>query len=97
MADIKELREKLIHAMGLCVFGCDGINHKPAMDKHDERYVQNVMELIDLYTKDEVEKVKADIAYAIGHAEGSGSPIKYLEKRYPELASLKRKQVKMSS
>lgn len=33
----------------------------------------------------EIINLKADIAYAIGHAQGCGHPIKYLEKRYPEL------------
>lgn len=30
-------------------------------------------------------KLRADIAYAIGHARGCGHPIDYLEHNYPDL------------
>lgn len=35
--------------------------------------------------KREITILKSDIAYAIGHAQGCGHPVKYLEKKYPEL------------
>jgi hypothetical protein len=36
--------------------------------------------------------LRADLAQAIGYSQGLGHPNKYLEKRYPDLAQLRKEQ-----
>lgn len=55
-----------------------------SIDGYQEELEQFIDQLLGERDR-EVINLRADIAYAIGHAEGCGHPIKYLEKRYLEL------------
>ncbi len=46
----QELREKVIHALGLCRYKCNGNPHIPAMDTEESADIDAVMQLFNTLT-----------------------------------------------
>lgn len=77
---IKKFRDEFSKSDGEDIIFFDGMSSTQAFGEVEDFIAQ------ELSLKDqEIVKLKADIAHAIGFCRGLGHPETYLEKQYPEL------------
>lgn len=54
----KKLREQIIHELGLCVYGCNGIHHITAMDDDEVAEIDKVMKIIEKWHNEQLKGSK---------------------------------------